>query len=160
MNHLLAVGAIVAASAAFLAGLLITALTGSARPVKYFLAIIGLIAIAALVAGLVYSHGLLIYLMFQIISLVLVLFLIVILGAVCGGGIHSLLNKKPVGATLTVPELDEYLVAAEFSALEAITEERALARIRSGYYRGGRHKGAWYIHKSELSQAIHKQGVV
>ena len=157
MNHWLAVSAIVAASVAFFSGLLITTFTGSARPVKYFLAFIGFIAFAALVVGFNYSHGLLFYLLFQIISVVLILFLIVVAGAVCGGGIYSLLHKKPAGSNLAASELEHYLGAAEFAALEGIPAERALSRIRSGYYRGGRFQDAWYIHKSELSTTTVKQ---
>ena len=48
-------------------------------------------------------------------------------------------------------ELGDYLTIAEFAAREGIDEERAQARIESGYYTGGYCKGAWYVHKSELS---------
>jgi hypothetical protein len=160
LNHILAVFAITAASVAFVIGLVITAATGSARNVKIFLAILSIILGAITVAGLIFSRGLLTYLLFQLISLVLVLYLVVVAGAVCGGGIYTLLHKKTIGLSLGKTDLAEYLPAAEFSTLEGITEERALARIKSGYYQGGRHAGAWYIHKSELSPTTIKQEVV
>ena len=160
LNHLLAVFAITATSVAFVIGLVITAATGSARHVKLFLAILSAILGVVTVAGLIFSRGLLVYLLFQLISLVLVLYLVVVVGAVCGGGIYILRHKKPVGLKLGPSELVEYLPAAEFATLDGITEERALARIKSGYYRGGRHAGAWYIHKSELSPTTIKQEAV
>ncbi len=160
LNHILAVSALVAITAAFVTGLLITTLTGSARPVKVFLVILTLIVVAGLVAGFIFSRGLLIYLLFQLIALVLILYFVVVFGAVCGGGIYLLLHKKTRGKLLSQPELAEYLATAEFSTLEGITEERALARVLSGFYQGGRHKGLWYIHKSELSQkTIHQEAV-
>ena len=160
LNHLLAVFAVIATSAAFVTGLAITAATGSARNIKILLAILSVILGAVTVVGLIYSRGLLTYLLFQLIALVLVLYLVVVAGAVCGGGIYLLLHKKPVGRSLSRPDLAGYQPAAEFSTLEGITEERALARIKSGYYQGGRHEGAWYIHKSELSPPTIKQELV
>jgi hypothetical protein len=156
LNHILAVSALVAITVAFVAGLLITALTGAARPVKILLAILTAIVIVAVIGGIIFSRGLLIYLLFQLIALVLILYFVVVFGAVCGGGIYLLLHKKTRGKRLSQPELADYLPAAEFSALEGITEERAL----SGFYQGGRHQGRWYIHKSELSQkTIHQEAV-
>jgi hypothetical protein len=143
---------ITAAAVSFIAGLLLTAVTGSARPVKIFLGILAIIFSIGIVAGFIVSQGLFVYLLFQIISLAIILFFVVILGAVCGGGIYLLLHKKPRGKSLTRLDIEEYLPAAEFSTLEGITEERALLRINGGFYRGGLYEGNWYIHKSELSQ--------
>ena len=152
MDQLLALSAIIAAAVAFGSGVLITALTGSARNVKIFLAIVAAITGVATGAALVLTHGLFTYLLFQLVAAVLLLFLIVVAGAVCGGGLYLLRHRKTVGLRLTAADLDHYLPSADFATRERITEERALARIKSGYYRGGRHAGAWYIHESELSQ--------
>jgi hypothetical protein len=144
--------ATISAAVAFISGLLITAISGAARPVKIFLGILAAIASAGIIAGFVLSNGLLFYLVFQIISVVVLLCFVVILGAVCGGGIYTLRHRKPPGRSLTRLDIEEYLPAAEFSAREGITEERALGRIKGGFYQGGLYEGAWYIHKSELSQ--------
>jgi hypothetical protein len=138
---------------AFISGLLITAITGAARPVKVFLAILAVISVSGIIAGFILSNGLLFYLVFQIISLVVLLFFVVIFGAVCGGGIYLLRHKKPLGKSLSKPDVENYLPVAEFSTLEGITEERALGRIKGGFYQGGLYEGTWYIHKSELSQS-------
>ncbi|MES2603891.1 MAG: hypothetical protein V4603_03080 [Pseudomonadota bacterium] len=142
--------AIAVAVLCFMAGMLITAITGAAGPVKrLFVILTGIFAIA-LLGGLIFSRGLLIYLLFQIIALIIVLYFLVIAGAVCGGGIYALLHKKAPGSKLRSGDLADYVPLAEFAALSAIDVERAMARIKSGFYQGGRHKGAWYIHKSEL----------
>lgn len=141
------------AAAAFVAGLLISAITGSVRAVKLFLGIVAGVAAIALVGGLVFSRGLLVYLLFQLIAGVLILLFVVIAGAVCGGGIYLLRHRKPAGMTLQEMELADYLPLAEFCTLEGISEDKALARSKNGYYRAGLHAGAWHIHKAELSQA-------
>ncbi len=103
--------------------------------------------------SLIYSRGLLIFLLFQILSLAVILLLVVIMGAVCGAGIFSLRHKQPRGKSLGKSGIGEYLPVVVFSTREGITEERALARIKSGYYQGGLIESAWYIHKAELSQS-------
>jgi hypothetical protein len=143
--------AIIAVAVAFVAGLVITAVTGAARPVKVFLGILAAISVLAIGAGFVISKGLLFYLLFQIISLIVILFFVVILGAVCGGAIFALRHKQPPGKNLDNVNIEEYLPTAQFAALEGITEERAVGRIRGGFYQGGLYEGSWYIHKSELS---------
>ena len=148
---LLAKIAIISASLAFMSGLLLTAVTGSARLVKIFLGILALVFCAGIVAGFVLSKGLFVYLLFQIIALAVALVFAVILGAVCGGGIYLLVHKKPPGTKLTKLIIGEYLPIAEFSTLEGITEERAVLRIKGGFYRGGTYEGNWYVHKAELS---------
>ncbi len=152
MMEMVADIALLVVFAAFFSGLLLTATTGSARPVKLFLGILTAIFSIASIAGLMFS-GLLIYLLFQIIAMILTLYLVIIGGAVCGWGIYALRHKKLRGKPLTTLAIGEHLPLAEFATLEGITEERALARIQSSYYRGGLYKGAWYIHKSELSHA-------
>ena len=144
--------AIVAASVAFVAGFLLTAITGSARAVKVFLAILATVFGVGTIAGLIISEGLLVFLLLQIISLMIVLCLVVVLGAACGGGLYMLLHRQPRGIRLSKAELEDYLPAADFATLEGITQDRALGRIKGGYYRGGLHEGSWYIHKAELTQ--------
>jgi hypothetical protein len=140
------------AGLAFLCGLLITAVTGAAKPVKTFLWWLTGLFTVLIAIGFVFSRGLLIFLLFQIVALILIWYMFVVVGAVCGGGIYSLRHKQAPGQRLTQAELGDYLPAAEFAAREGIDTERALARIRSSYYRGGQYDGAWYIHRSELSQ--------
>lgn len=145
--------AIAVAALCFFAGVLITAVTGAARPVKVLLVILSGIFAIALLGGLIFSRGLLVYLLFQIIALIIILYFLVIAGAVCGGGIYALLNKKAVGTKVRSEDMVNYVSVAEFATLAAIDKERAMARIKSGFYQGGRHKGLWYIHKSELATA-------
>ena len=126
---------------------------GSARPVKLLLATITLIGIAGLITGLILTRGLLIYLTFQIIAFVIVLFFVLITGAACGYGLYLLMHRKSPGSTLDETLIAQYVPLSEFANRAGITDERALARIRSGYYTGGLYKGIWYIHKSELGEA-------
>ena len=136
---------------AFLAGVLLTAITGSARSVKILLAVLtGLVAVG-IVAGMIISDGLLIYLVFQLIALVIALYFIVIIGAVCGGGVYALLHKQQPGKLLHQSDLVDYLPLTEFCAQEGIDEERATVRLTSSFYAGGRYQGHWFVHKSELS---------
>ena len=148
--ELLTQGLLYFTGAVFVIGVLITTLTGSARAIKVLLAIVSGIVVVALVAGFIFSRGLLIYLTFQILALVMLWYLVLIAGAVCGGGIYLLLHRKRVGKALTPAELGDYLPLAEFSRRDGIEPERALVRIRSGYYLGGSCEGQWYVHKSEL----------
>ena len=152
MMDLVAAIAIGVVAVAYFSGLLLTASTGSVRPVKVFLSVLSIIFGVASVVGLIFSRGLLVYLLFQIIAAILILYFVVIFGAACGWGIYALQHKKPRGKPLSKLDIGEYLPAAEFAMLEGITEERALARIKSSYYQGGLYEGAWYIHKSELAQ--------
>lgn len=138
-------------SLVFLAGLLITAVTGSAAAVRTTLVVFTALFILVSIAGFAFSGGWLIFLYTQLIVLVLMLYFVFVAGAVTGGGIYLLLHKKTPGETLAASQLADYLPVAEFAAREGITEERALSRIRSGYYRGGRCRGDWYVHRSELT---------
>lgn len=139
------------AALSFITGLLITAITGSARHIKVLLG--GLSGLFVLVTGvgLVITKGLLIYLVFQLLTLLMAMVILVVLGAVCGGGIYLLRTRRSNDRGVNPAELGDYLMVAEFATREGISEERALSRISSGYYRGGRHGGRWYIHKSELA---------
>ncbi len=132
----------------FLSGLLITAATGAAKPVKTFLWVLTGVFTVILIIGFVFSRGLLIFLLFQIVALIIIWYMCVVFGAACGAGIYAWRTKQ---ATKRVAEADlgDYLKVSEFCALEGIDEERALARIKSGYYRGGQFGGAWYIHNVE-----------
>jgi len=82
MFDFLAAGTMLAAAVAFVAGLLITAVSGSARLVKIFLGLVGIITLAGLAGGVIYSHGLLFYL---------------------------LRHSKPVGLSLATQELNQTL---------------------------------------------------
>ena len=153
MMELLTQGLLYTTLAVFIIGVLVTTITGSARAVKLLLGGVTVILVLALAGGLIFTRGLLIYLTFQIIALVVMWYLVLLAGAVCGGGIYLLLHRKPPGKLLTPAELDDYITVTEFCAREGIDTERAEARIRSGYYNGGRVDGVWYIRRSELSNA-------
>lgn len=135
----------------FLAGFLITAVSGSARAIRYFLAALTGIFILATIAGFILSRGLIIFLLPQLIVLLILIFFVIIAGAACGGGLYVLIHKKSRGGKLSAQEIEDYLPISEFSEIEGITEERALGRIKNGFYHGGRYEGGWYVHKSELS---------
>ncbi len=139
------------AALAFFSGLLITSITGAVKPVKTFLWVLTGVFTVIIGIGFFFSRGLLIFLLFQIIALILVWYMFVVFGAVCGGGIWSWQHKQ-AAKRLGQADISEYLPTAEFCALEGIDEERAVARIKSGYYRGGQFGGAWYIHGSERTQ--------
>lgn len=143
--------ALMIVSVAFLSGFLITVISGSARAVKIFLAVVGVLGFISIVVALVLSGNLFVFLMFQYIVVLLILCFIIIAGAVCGGGVWLLIHRKTPGLVMKGQDLSDFLPLAEFSAQEGITEERAMARIESGYYEGGRFDGKWYIRKSELS---------
>lgn len=134
----------------FLVGLILTASTGSARPVKIFLVLLSGLFTLIIGVGFFFTPFV-IFLLFQIIALILIWDMCIVVGAVCGGGIYSLRHKQPIGKRLAPGDLTDYLPLAEFAAREGIDDERALARIRSGYYRGGSFEGAWYVHASEQS---------
>lgn len=150
MNQLLTEFALIAVAVAFIAGLLLTSTSGSAKPVKIFLVVLTGIFVLAIGAGLVFSRGLLVFLLFQLIALIISLYFVVVIGAVCGGGLYVLLSRKKHVA-LDGTDLADYLPVTEFSLQENISDDRALARIHNGYYRSGRYQGQWYIHKSELT---------
>lgn len=147
--------ALIVSLVSFLCGLLITAISGSAKGAKIFLGILSALTIIALLIGLIVSGGLLVFLLFQLITLVLIIFFTIIAGAVAGGGIYKLIHKHSAFKQLKEEDLKDYLSLAEFATIEVIDKERAQGRIKSGYYDGGKYKNALFIHKSELSKIDH-----
>lgn len=138
-------------SFAFLLGLFLHLATGSVRAIQYCLGGLTAIFIVGAIVGLVLSGGMLIILLFQLIIVVLVLFFTIIAGALCGGGIRMLLDGKRASKNLSEHDIADYVTVTEFCLLEGVEEERALARIQSGFYKGGCLEGCWYVHKSELA---------
>lgn len=141
------------AGIAFLCGFAITAITGSVQRVKVFLWALSAVFTLAIIFGFFFTRGALIFLLFQIIALILVWYMCVVFGAVCGGGLYQLRHRRQLGERLTREQLGDYVPVAEFCAREGIDEERVLARIRSGFYRGGTCADGWYVHRSEQSGA-------
>lgn len=134
----------------FAIGFLLTATSGRARPVKIFLGILA--ALFTLLVGIGFAFTpFVIFLLFQIVALVLIWCMCVVAGAVCGGGLYAWRHRRNTG-NLGEAELGDFVPLAEFCRLEDVDEERALARIRSGYYRGGAFNGTWYVHRSERSR--------
>ncbi|MDY6981655.1 MAG: hypothetical protein SV422_01065, partial [Pseudomonadota bacterium] len=118
----------------FVIGFLLTAFSGQARPVKIFLWI--LTALFTVLIGIGFAlTPFVIFLLFQIVALILIWFMCVVAGAVCGGGLYSLQHKRKSANSLAEADLGDFVPLADFCAQEDVDEERALARIRSGYYR-------------------------
>ena len=140
-------------TAAFISGFIITVLTGSARGIKILLIGLSVLFTVVVIPGFIVTNGLLIFLILQLISMLIIIFMFIIVGAVTGGGIYNLIHKKKnkiVGEDV----IHEYLSLGEFSEKEGITEQRALSRIKSGYYHGGLYAGNWYVHNSELTVEV------
>ena len=85
------------------------------------------------------------------IVLWLIIYGVIVTGAVVGGGFFLFLHKRQVGETVSDGNIKQYILLSEFAALEELDEDRVLGRIRSRYYRGGRYDGTWYVHQSELT---------
>lgn len=136
---------------AFLGGFLTTVFTGTGRILKILLVILTVIFILVSVAGFFFTSGWLIFLYTQLIVLWLIIYGVIVTGAVTGGGIFLFLHKRQIGDAIRQENLDEYLPLGEFAVRENLDEDRVLGRIRSRYYRGGRFQGIWYVHKSEMS---------
>lgn len=151
LADLLAKITIAVAILAFVGGVLLTVFTGNFRAFRITLIALSATLGIALVIGMVVTVGRLIFLTFQLLSVIFIVYLLMLAGAVCGYGLFVLIHKKPPGKKLQAAELDDYLPATEFAVQERIDEERALSRIKSGYYQGGLFQGVWYIHKTELS---------
>lgn len=143
--------ALIVFSAAFITGFVITVISGSAKAIKILLAILSLLFLLAIIAGFIFSRGFLIFLVTQLIALILIFYFVIVAGAVVGGGVYALMHKTHAYRNLTDAELHDFIAITEFCETEGITEERALSRIRNGYYQGGLCNKAWYIHSSELS---------
>ena len=145
--------ALVVFSLAFLAGFLTTVFTGTGRILKILLVVLTVIFILISIAGFFVTSGWLIFLYTQLMVLWLIVYGVIVTGAVMGGGIFLLLHKRRIGDNITLDDVAEYLPLDEFAALENLDEDRVLGRLRSRYYRGGRFLGNWYIHRSELSNS-------
>jgi hypothetical protein len=130
-------------------GFLITAITGSPRRVKHFLAVMNGIAALIAIALLIVIRAF-VYLLFQYITVMLALSFLTIFGATLGYGFYLLIHHKPPGNKLDRNNLDDYLPSPDFAIQEGIDEDRAIGRIKSGYYDGGKIDGIWYIRKTEL----------
>jgi hypothetical protein len=137
--------------AAFLSGFLITAVSGSGKAVKIWLLLVFLVFTGFTVYGFILSGGLLVFLVFQLVVLLIILFFVIIAGAAAGGGVYALIHNKSGSKQLSENEINDFLAVSDFAGLENITQDRALARIKSGFYTGGKYQGKWYVHKSELS---------
>ena len=142
-------------TAAFISGFLITVLGGSARGIKILLIALSVIFTLVVIPGFIVTRGLLIFLILQLISMLIIIFMFIIVGAVTGASIYHLIHKKK-NTNLDQGLIHEYISLVEFSEKKGITEERTLARIKSGYYLGGLYEGNWYVHHSELSDAVLK----
>ena len=137
-------------TAAFISGFLITVLTGSGRGIKILLIVLSVLFTLIVIPGFIVTRGLLIFLILQLISMLIIIFMFIIVGAVTGAGIYSLIHKKK-SKIVGKDAIHEYLSLGDFSEKEGITEQRALSRIKSGYYLGGLYAGNWYVHNSELT---------
>ncbi len=134
-----------------LSGLMITAISGSVRPIKIYLVGLGTLSIIALIVGIIASGGILVFLLFQLITLIIFIFFSIIAGAALGGLIHKLIHYQARFKSLNADELSDYIVLDEFSEIEKITKERVNARVKSGFYQGGKYKSKLYIHRREIS---------
>ena len=137
---------------AFLLGLCLNLVTGSGRALKLCLSSFAVMFSGAAVVGLILSGGLLIFLLFQLIILMLLWLFTLFVGGLCGSGVRKLLQDHDSRKLVSQQDLADYLPVAEFAAAEGVDVERALARIRSGYYKGGKFAGQWYVHCAELTQ--------
>jgi hypothetical protein len=138
--------------AAFMLGLALNLATGSGRALKYCLGGLALLFAIAAGVGLVLSGGLLIFLLFQLVILILLFLFTLFVGGLCGSAVLKLLQDSDARKSVQLHELDEFLSVAEFAAAEDLDAARVEARIRSGYYKGGRFQGQWYVHRSELTR--------
>jgi len=138
-------------SFAFLLGLFLHLATGSVKVIQYCLGSLTAIFIVGAIAGLVLSGGMLILLLFQLVIVVLLVFFTIIAGALFSGGIRMLLDGRRDRKSLSKPEIADYVTVTEFCLLKGVEEERVLARIQSGFYKGGCFEGCWYVHRSELA---------
>ncbi len=137
---------------AFLLGLFLNLATGSGRALKLCLTGFAVMFAGAAGVGLILSGGLLIFLLFQLIILMLLWLFTVFVGGLCGSGVRKLLQDLDSRKLVSREDLADYLPVAEFAAAEGVDVERALTRIRSGYYKGGKFEGQWYVHCAELTQ--------
>ena len=137
---------------AFLLGFCLNLATGSGRALRCCLGTLAALFALAAAVGLVLSGGLLIFLLFQLVILLLLILFTVFLGGLCGSAVLALARDHGARKRVAPQELGEHLPAEEFATREGIETERVLARIRSGYYKGGKSGGRWYVHRAELTQ--------
>ena len=137
--------------AAFVIGFFFTLFSGHFRGIKILLIIFSILFVILIIPGFILTQGWLIFLFFQLMTFWIVIYMFLLTGAAAGFGVHGLIHKKSPGSIISESELKEYLTLGDFSVQEGIDEERALTRIRNGFYKGGRLEGEWYVHQSELS---------
>lgn len=140
------------AAAVFGLGFMLAQASGTWQLPRRVLISLNVLYLVLLVVGLLLTKGFLVFLMFQYIGLVLVLDIVYVAGAASGAGLRAVQQRKRATA-LDATMLDDYMDVTEFAAREGIEAERALARIKSGYYKGGCRDGRWYVHRSELTPA-------
>ena len=136
---------------AFVIGCLFTLISGSFRGIRILLIILSVLFVLVIIPGFVVTRGWLIFLFFQLITFWIVIYMFLLAGAAAGFGAYKLIHKTAPGSTIEEIELDKYLGLDEFSMREGISEERALSRIKNGFYKGGQFQGNWFVHQSELS---------
>lgn len=134
----------------FIVGLLSTVFNGSIKTVKITLSVLGIFFFLVALAGLIFSKGLLIFLIPQLIVLFILVFIVVIIGAATGVAIDKARRNHSAEIKLKTLDKTQYFPVAEFSQSVDVPEERIIQRIKSGFYKGGVHKGQWYINKAEL----------
>ena len=101
-------------TAAFISGFLITVLGGSARGIKILLIALSVIFTLVVIPGFIVTRGLLIFLILQLISMLIIIFMFIIVGAVTGAGIYHLIHKKK-NTNLDQGLIHEYISLVEFS---------------------------------------------
>ena len=138
-------------AAAFVIGCLFTLISGSFRGIRILLIILSVLFVLVVIPGFVVTRGWLIFLFFQLMTFWIVIYMFLLTGAAAGFGVYKLIHKTAPGSAIDETELNNYLGLIEFSTREGISEERALSRIKNGFYRGGQFQGNWFVHQSELS---------
>ena len=109
-------------TAAFISGFLITVLTGSGRGIKILLIGLSVLFTLVVIPGFIVTRGLLIFLILQLISMLIIIFMFIIVGAVAGAGVYTLIHKKK-SKMVEEDVIHEYLSLGEFSEKEGITEQ-------------------------------------
>lgn len=133
----------------FILGFACTFLNGSIKTVKTCLTVIAIMFFLGSLAGLIFSRGLLIFLLPQLLVFYIFIALMIILGAAAGVLVHR--GRKEISSSdkLKASNLAAYLPLPEFLSATGLEEDRVIKRIKSGFYLGGVFQGQWYVHKSE-----------
>ena len=108
-------------TAAFISGFFITVLTGSARGIKTLLIALSVLFTLMVIPGFIVTRGLLIFLILQLISMLIIIFMFIIVGAVPGAGICHLIHKKK-NTHLDQDLIHEYMSLVEFSEKKGLLE--------------------------------------